>query len=239
MRLTLGRPPLIFLLASARGTTEGGESKSCESANAIDWKTHAPFHPVVDFRGEPFDVLDFSAGPPDWENLQSWWVGKYNEVRPNTYDSALFGNTTNSIEGFAGLRDVHVGLDLGGPAGTPVYAPMDGVVTSFGYNPAAKDYGHVVVLEHTLDGLSFWALYGHLSAASIEGKEAGMVIPRGEIFAWLGAFHENGNWPPHVHLQLSLTRPETHDLPGAVSRQDRSDALRVYPDPRLVVGDLF
>jgi hypothetical protein len=42
-----------------------------------------------------------------------------------------------------------------------------------------------------------------------------------------------------VHVQLSLEAPPTHDMPGVVAKEDREAALRVYPDPRLVLGPLY
>jgi len=44
---------------------------------------------------------------------------------------------------------------------------------------------------------------------------------------------------PHVHFQLSLYPPETHDMPGVVTPKDRAEALLKYPDPRLVLGELY
>ena len=61
----------------------------------------------------------------------------------------------------------------------------------------------------------------------------------GEVIAWFGAFEENGGWDPHLHFQLSLIEPETHDMPGVVAPEDRDQALRDYPDPRLVLGPLY
>ena len=53
------------------------------------------------------------------------------------YTTEMFENATKAIDGYAGIRDVHIGLDIGGPAGTPVHAPAEGVIQSFGYNPEA------------------------------------------------------------------------------------------------------
>jgi len=134
---------------------------------------------------------------------------------------------------------VHMGIDIGGPAGTPCMAFMHGEISHFGYNPAAGDYGNVVITKHEIGGALVWALYGHLDAASIEGKRIGQKIEAGEVIAWFGDFDENGGWEPHLHFQLSLVEPETHDLPGVVASEDREKALRDYPDPRLVLGPLY
>ena len=45
----------------------------------------------------------------------------------------------------------------------------------------------------------------------------------------MGEEHENGGWPPHVHVQMSLHEPEDGDLPGVVKGEDREDALALYP----------
>ena len=56
---------------------------------------------------------------------------------------------------------------------------------------------------------------------------------------WFGDKSENGGWEPHVHFQLSLERPESCDMPGVVNPEDRDSALMKYPDPRLVLGQIY
>jgi hypothetical protein len=45
---------------------------------------------------------------------------RFDEVRPTLYDTEMFQDSAKEVDGFAGVRDVHVGLDIGGPVGTPV-----------------------------------------------------------------------------------------------------------------------
>ena len=192
----------------------------------VNWGS-SEYRPVVDLP-EDYTVLDLSQGV--WNQPETEFsVGKYDEVRPNLYNTDLFG----------GERNVHMGIDIGGPVGTPCMAFMDGEISHFGYNPAAGDYGNVVITKHEIGGIFVWALYGHLDAASIEGKQVGQKISAGEEIAWFGAFEENGGWEPHLHFQLSLVEPETHDLPGVVAPEDRGHALAIYPDPRNVLGPLY
>ena len=153
----------------------------------------------------------------------------------------------------ADARDIHMGVDIGAAVGTPIHAAVDGLVHSVGYNSAELDYGHVIITEHVLpssgggdggdgdgDGpRRVWMLYGHLSAESTVGKAAGRPVSRGEVLGWMGNVHENGGWPPHVHFQLSLAEPRTHDLPGVVSTAQHAAALERYPDPRMVLGALY
>lgn len=82
-------------------------------------------------------------------------------------------------------------------------------------------------------------LYGHLSALSVADKAPGQRVFAGETVGWMGDYEENGGWPPHVHVQLSLEEPDTHDMPGVVTKEDREAALKIYPDPRIVLGPLY
>ncbi len=192
----------------------------------IEWERHQ-FSEVVSIP-ELYTVLDLSNGK--WDPPETVFsVGKYDELRPGMYNTEIF----------RGERFLHVGIDIGGPVGTPCKAFMEGEISHFGYNPEPGDYGNVIITKHCLDGFSLWALYGHLSSESIEDLAVGQKISPGEVIAWFGDSDENGGWEPHLHFQLSLIEPKTHDLPGVVAPEDREQALRDYPDPRLVMGNLY
>ncbi len=197
----------------------------CTSQQNVD----SDRHPVILARG-PVEVLDLT-GPPDARPppASDWTIGRYDEDRRGMYTQPLF----------AAARTVHMGIDLGGPVGTPVHAWAAGEVVCVGYNPRDGDYGHVLVLEHDVVGHPRFCLYGHLSSSVLGHARPGRRFATGDVIAWLGAPHENGGWPPHAHVQLSWERPLTHDLPGAVAPRDRAEALRLYPDPRRVLGPLY
>jgi murein DD-endopeptidase MepM/ murein hydrolase activator NlpD len=187
------------------------------------------FHPVV-VLPDDYDVLDLGIPPQDRPARHSLFsVGGYNEVRPDTYESDLFE------EG----RNIHIGIDIGAPVGTAVHAFADGFIESFGYNAAQGDYGHTLVTGHRIGDTLLFALHGHLDAASTSGWRRGQEIVRGAVIGHLGAEHENGGWPSHVHFQLAWQRPDTHDMPGVVSRAELNQALLDHPDPRLVLGPLY
>ena len=235
-----------------------------------------------DKHGGDFTLLDFSEGIPDIikdyqsdpgttykcsfvrkfmrqchsaksdANTFPFTVGKYDEQRKNVYETDLFHDFSNEIDGFSGERDLHVGIDLGGPVGTKVYAVADGVIHSVGYNAAPGDYGYVIVIEHSIPDAIFndlsrckdsekklYALYGHLGRKLVADFKVGRKIKAGDLIAFIGDFSENGGWPPHVHFQLSLEAPYTHDMPGVVAMKDRHRSLLKYPDPRLLLGPLY
>ena len=194
----------------------------------IEFSNH-DFHPVIELP-ERYDVLDLSmpsAQRP--ERTSEFSIGRYDEVRPDTYDGELFD----------GERNIHMGVDIGGPIGTAVHAFADGWFECFGYNPKKGDYGNTVITGHRLDGVTIFALYGHLDSSSIEGKNVGQEFARGNVIGHLGAEEENGGWPPHLHFQLSWARPRTYDLPGVVESSNRKQALKEYPDPLLILGPLY
>ena len=192
----------------------------------IDWRTE-DYHPVV-YLPDEYEVRDFTNGeysPSEYE----FDIGRYDELRPGMYSTELFSDG----------RFLHVGIDIGAPVGTPCMAFDDGEISHFGYNPDDGDYGYVVITKHIIGGRSVWALYGHLNSKSIENKEIGQKISKGEVICWMGDKHENGGWESHLHFQLSLKKPETHDMPGVVSPDNRDQALEDYPDPRLVLGPIY
>lgn len=205
--------------------------------------TGCDFHPVI--RLPPgYEVYDFTRGYDPARTLASpYGVGRYDEKRRGMYVTELFvagpGGFTPGAPAASAARDVHVGVDLGAPVGEPVHAFWHGEIHKLAYNAAPGDYGHTLVTHHVIGGRDLWALFGHLSARSLEGRAEGAPIARGEVIGWVGDRHENGGWNPHVHVQLSLVRPDVADLPGAVSDADRERALRIYPDPRLVLGPLY
>lgn len=185
-------------------------------------------HPVMRLPPETV-VLDLTQVPLPVPPTP-WSIGRYDELRPGMYQTELF----------AGGRCLHVGLDLGGPVGTPVHAPLAGRILHRGYNAADGDYGHVLVTEHDLpDGRVLFILFGHLSAASVAQWQPADAVARGAVLGWLGDAHENGGWPPHVHVQLAWERPETHDMPGTVHPHEREAALGRYPDPCELLGRLY
>jgi murein DD-endopeptidase MepM/ murein hydrolase activator NlpD len=112
-------------------------------------------------------------------------------------------------------RRLHLGVDIWGPAGTPVYIPFDGRVHSFQDNNNLGDYGPCIILQHELDGLILYSLYGHLSRASLVGLTVGMPVKKDEQIATLGDNSENGQWPPHLHFQLMFDMEgKFGDYPG-------------------------
>ena len=110
-------------------------------------------------------------------------------------------------------------------------------------NDEDGSYGPTIITEHRIpiEGVEqmLWVLHGHLSRNSLEGLEVGARISKGEQIGSMGAEHENGGWPPHVHIQLTFVEPTEPDLEGVVAPHNRDEALQRYPDPRNLLGRLY
>ena len=184
------------------------------------------FHDVVKLP-KKYYVHDFTKGPD--KSPTEFSIGRYDEDRKGMYESELFD----------GRRTLHVGIDIGGPVGTSVRAFYEGVVFNQDYLPDDGDYGNVIILEHKFNGKKLWSLYGHLDSKSIEHLEIGQNVMGGQILGWFGDKAENGGWEPHLHFQISLEKPTNCDMPGVVDPRHREEASKKYPDPRLVLGDLY
>jgi 4-aminobutyrate aminotransferase-like enzyme len=133
-------------------------------------------------------------------------------------------------------------VDLFAPAGTPVHAPLAGEVAAAGWSAQRFDYGGWVLLRHrTDDGDAFATLYGHLTQDAHAKLAVGRAIGAGEAFAALGDRPENGDWPPHLHLQLLAAGAEERlDTPDGVADPDdfaACAALNPNPAPLLNLPD--
>ena len=159
-------------------------------------------------------------------------VGGYAENRL-WYERSLQFKASSDGDGF---RSIHLGVDIWVPAETPVYAPLDGTIHSFQDNANFGDYGPTIIVKHQIDNVSFHTLYGHLTRPSLDGKEVGAPIKKGEVLGWVGNFPENGDWPPHLHFQLIEDMEGLRgDYPGVAAASKADWYLRNCPDPNLLM----
>jgi murein DD-endopeptidase MepM/ murein hydrolase activator NlpD len=156
-------------------------------------------------------------------------IGGYMEHRTLYSRSALFDTGEEP-------RRLHLGLDIWAAAGTPIYAPLQGTVHSFQDNNYFGDYGPTIILQHNLDGLTLYSLYGHLNRKSLDGLQVGKPITQGQQIALFGAAHVNGNWPPHLHFQLMFDLQGLRgDYPGVCRYSQKQEYQRNIPDPEVIL----
>jgi murein DD-endopeptidase MepM/ murein hydrolase activator NlpD len=204
------------------------------SAKILEWhRLHPWVSPVVP-RGD-FEIFDFTSGYDSKRKLKfDFGLGRYDEDRAGMYNADFFRS-----EDPVNRRTVHMGIDLGAPAGTPVFAPVSAELLGTNFLNREGDYGGTIVLKcqspKYLSCPQLYMLFGHLAKDSLRHIQTCREIRPGDLIGWLGEPHENGGWNPHLHWQLSWAEPLKMDLPGAVSARDREIAKWVFPDPTALL----
>ena len=159
-------------------------------------------------------------------------IGLYKEKR-NVYKGGNYISKLNDKS----RRNIHVGIDIFAKVGTNIRAPLDGRVFILKNNAFEYDYGPTVILEHKTNfSDKFYTIYGHLSKKCLKILKIGKVIKKGEIIAQIGNYPINGNWPPHLHFQITLhMMGEKNNFPG-VSEDILLDLwTKLSPDPNLIL----
>ena len=115
---------------------------------------------------------------------------KYAWPVPSSYRiTSYFGYRPNPFTGGGG--QMHTGLDIAAPAGTPIIAAASGVVTRAGW---AGGYGNCVMIRHS-DG--YVTLYGHCSVLYVS---VGQSVKAGQTIAGVGTTgYSTGN---HLHFEV-------------------------------------
>lgn len=111
----------------------------------------------------------------------------------NDFSSAQTGASVgDKINPFYKVPIRHNGLDLIAPAGAPVHAAADGLVTEV--IRSRKGLGNVVVIDH---GNGYVTRYAHL--ADVEARK-GMQVRRGKRIGYVGV--SGNSFAPHLHYEV-------------------------------------
>lgn len=95
------------------------------------------------------------------------------------------------VHPITGEKDLHRGIDIALPEGTPIKAAQDGRVVSAGYRGG---YGLCVVLE---DGKGYQSKYAHCASIAVN---AGQEVKRGDVIAAVGS--TGSSTGAHLHLEV-------------------------------------
>jgi len=213
---------------------------------AIGTKTIPILDSEIPYRG--YTSLDLSDGNKDLEgyniidptecqayidrilkqNNAQVAYGGYLEKRNLYRDKLGFGGEAE--------RNIHLGIDFWAAAGTKVLVPIDGIVHSFQNNATSGDYGPTIILEHKIEEMVFYSLYGHLALASLNGLKTGKAYKQGDVLATLGTSDINVNYAPHLHFQLIKDMEgKKGDYPGVCSEQMLEYYSKNCPNPTLLL----
>lgn len=190
------------------------------------------FARVMNYPRDPdkLHLFDLSEGyEPEFIRSKRWGIGKYNEKRRGMYLAPQYYS----------VRNIHMGIDLWSNAGKAVFSFYEGTVVYMRDNAQKGDYGPTIVIRYELNDCPLYALYGHLTRNALAMVSVGEHVQRGQRIGAVGSEKVNGGWAPHLHFQLSLEDPGEADMPGVVAEEEHESALETYPDPRLVLGELY
>ena len=126
---------------------------------------------------------------------------------PETADAgSIQGPTMGTISSYFGTRDDpfhghkanHMGLDIAAPAGTPVYAMQEGVVS---FSGVKGGYGNCIKINHFFylvpELPQVTTLYGHLSTMYVN---EGDIVKRGQVIGLIGSTGRSTG--PHLHYEV-------------------------------------
>ncbi|MBS9523578.1 peptidoglycan DD-metalloendopeptidase family protein [Litoribacter alkaliphilus] len=175
------------------------------------------------------DTSDFDKFIKRQLNGKKYGLGGYMEKRDIYRRSDVFAQND-------AFRNIHLGVDIWAEACTPVYAPFDGVVHSFRDNAGYGNYGPTIILQHELEGQTFFTLYGHLKLRDLNPLHRGLKIKKGQLLCHLGIQEENGNWPPHLHFQIMTDMLDFDgDFPGVSAEVDTEHYRTICLDPDMIL----
>ncbi len=156
-------------------------------------------------------------------------IGGYGEDR-------LIYKRSKHFDGNGEARSIHLGIDIWVDKETSVYCPLPGIVHSFKNNSGFGDYGPTIIIEHLLEGLTFYTLYGHLSIESIENLSKKQMIRKGDEIGKVGSSIINGNWPPHLHFQIITDMlGKKGDFFGVAPPSEKEYYLNLCINPNIIL----
>jgi murein DD-endopeptidase MepM/ murein hydrolase activator NlpD len=97
------------------------------------------------------------------------------------------------VDPFTNRPFMHAGVDMAAPAGTPVYAPADGIVSYVGYEPG---YGKLVSIDH---GYGVVTRFGHNSRVFVE---QGQKVHRWDVISAVG--NTGRSTGSHCHYEVRI-----------------------------------
>lgn len=131
----------------------------------------------------------------------------------------------------------HMGVDIAGPVGAPIYAACAGVVTAISQFDA-HGYGRHVIMQH--DG--FKTLYAHLHKISVA---AGEVVLAGAVIGAMGGDPrdddpiDGASTGAHLHFEVILPVAPPHDCIrtfAGYTVDPIAYLLRNYGEPVMELG---
>ncbi|WP_340537640.1 M23 family metallopeptidase [Nocardioides sp. GXZ039] len=134
------------------------------------------------------------------------------------------------VHPITGERKLHTGVDFAAPAGTPILAAADGRVAFAG---PATGYGHLILIEHTVEGQLVATGYAHMYADGI-GVSVGDRVHAGDHIADVGS--DGYSTGAHLHFEVrpggawaATVNPEPWLAGHGAAEVDQNNSTTVIP----------
>jgi len=116
-------------------------------------------------------------------------------VTPNIWPlrGAVGSQYGTRLDPFDSSEEMHMGLDIVGPVGSPVKAPAAGIVK---VAQREADYGNLIVIDH---GNGLTTRFGHLSGYAVH---VGDKVTKRQLIGWVGMTGRTTG--PHLHYEVRL-----------------------------------
>ena len=116
-------------------------------------------------------------------------------VTPNIWPlrGAVGSQYGTRLDPFDSSPEMHLGLDIVGPVGSPVKAPAGGIVK---IAQRESDYGNLIVIDH---GNDLTTRFGHLSGYAVH---VGDKVTKRQLIGWVGMTGRTTG--PHLHYEVRL-----------------------------------
>ena len=114
---------------------------------------------------------------------------------PGSPESSGYGMRTHPIHG---TQKMHNGTDISASEGTPIRAPMDGVIAEMGNDPSG--YGNYLAVKHA-DGSIGETFYAHMSRYA--DLPVGTAVKAGQTIGYVG--NTGGSTGAHLHFEVRDT----------------------------------
>ena len=164
------------------------------------------------------------------QNLDKIISGGYLEPRQLYNTENYKRECNNGIES----RTIHLGVDFWVDEGTEITNLFDGIVDTISIDKNEKGYGGLIIIKHKINDFSFYTLFGHLSTNKFN-YNVGDFLKKGALIGIVGNKIENGNWVPHLHFQLLLSKLNyRQDFPGVSYYSEIEIFKSLCPNPNLI-----
>ena len=178
----------IVAAVSAPALASDATATTAASVGAVDAVSTTP----LGARNDPMFRTLFDS----WKAMDAVPHGGFVSV-PSQKPVRDFRFTSNfGVRGnpFGGGGEMHPGLDMAAPIGTPVYATADGLVGRA--ERTYGGYGNLIQLEH---GKGIETRYGHLSQILVH---QGQHVHRGDLIALMGSTGRSTG--SHLHYEVRI-----------------------------------